>query len=98
LEQHVISSHERSHFFLQVNGRPQTTQIFEGRLDLFGFFSTLPFPPRRPNNTRVGTANEQERDCEKTGVTNAVLGAVKAKKTMAQRGIAHLKDGALDKR
>ena len=50
-EQHVISSQLLSHFFLQVNGRPQTTQIFSGRFDLVGFFSFLsPPPPLRPNN------------------------------------------------
>jgi hypothetical protein len=51
LEQHVTSSQHLSHFFLHVNGRPQTTQIFSGKLDLLGFFSFFPSStPLRPNN------------------------------------------------
>jgi hypothetical protein len=30
--QYLTCSQSRSHFFRQVNGRPQATQIFEGRL------------------------------------------------------------------
>lgn len=52
-EQQVTSSHERSHFFRHVNGRLQTTQIFSGKLDLLGFFSFLPLPPRPLPNNRV---------------------------------------------
>jgi hypothetical protein len=54
LEQHVTSSQHLSHFFLHVNGRPQTAHIFSGKLDLLGFFSLLapsdPPPPLRPNS------------------------------------------------
>lgn len=34
-EQYFTSSHTFSHFFLQTNGRPQTTQTFEGKSDFF---------------------------------------------------------------
>ena len=34
-EQYFTSSHTFSHFFRQTNGRPQTTQSFDGRSDFF---------------------------------------------------------------
>jgi hypothetical protein len=34
-EPYFTSSHAFSHFFRQTNGRPQTTQSFEGRSDFF---------------------------------------------------------------
>jgi hypothetical protein len=52
-EQQVTSSHDRSHFFRHVNGRLHTTHIFSGKLDLLGFFSFLPLPPRPLPNNRV---------------------------------------------
>jgi hypothetical protein len=34
-EQYLTSSHTFSHFLRQMKGRPQVTQIFEGRSDFF---------------------------------------------------------------
>ena len=34
LEQYFTFSQSRSHFFLQLKGRPHTEQIFDGRFDL----------------------------------------------------------------
>ena len=59
LFEHVVtSSQQRSHFFLHVNGRPQTTQIFAGKLDLLGFFSLSPLPLPRPlpNSRKCGVS------------------------------------------
>jgi hypothetical protein len=59
LFEHVVtSSQQRSHFFLHVNGRPQTTQIFDGKLDLLGFFSLSPLPLPRPlpNSRKCGVS------------------------------------------
>jgi hypothetical protein len=36
--QYKTSSQERSHFFLHAKGRPQTTQIFDGKSDFFRIF------------------------------------------------------------
>jgi hypothetical protein len=41
LEHVVTSSHTFSHFFRQVKGRPQVTQILEGK---FSFFIPLGMP------------------------------------------------------
>lgn len=53
MEQHVTSSQQRSHFFRQVNGLSQTTQILDGKFFLLTrslFDSFFPLPPLLPYN------------------------------------------------
>lgn len=65
-EQHVTSSQHLSHFFLHENGRPQTTHIFSGKLDLLGFFSLFPpsppFLPKRCHD-KLSRDNDGSHDC-----------------------------------
>lgn len=81
----MTSSQHRSHFFLHVNGRPHTTQIFSGKFVLEGLLSTFPFalPPN----------NWEENGLTREGVTKAlVLETDRATTTTAQTE-THLIEG-----
>ena len=59
LLQYLTSSQQRSHFFLHVNGRWQTTHSLLGR---FSFFTTLVFPDLAVTRmVRVAATSDGER-------------------------------------